>query len=530
MFVAQDIGSAARGPGDDFWYYPVGTTAAGVRISPQTAIAVTTMFACALVMGQTMGMLPVHLYRRLGEGKGQERATDHPLYRIIHRQPNRWQTAFQWRQMMQWHLMLRYNSYSEILYGRGGQVSELIPIHPDRVTVDRLNGADGVQSFRYKVRSPNGANERTLIQDEMFHVRGLSSDGIEGFSPLDAQRESLGEALAAQSYSSRHLQNDARSPIALEWPGHFKDDEERRKFRASWQEAQTGPNRGKTPVLEKGMTIKEIGVSNTDLQLIELRKLKAYDIAAMNRMPPHKVGLMERATFTNIEHQGIEFATDTTQPWCVNWEQELSRQLLQPDQQEEFYFEFAMNALLRGDAKSRAEFYGKMFQTASLSPNDIRRFENENPIEGGNRRFIQANMMPLDRVDDVVDRGQIDRSGNDKPDGNDAAEKREATVETAAAERVTRKEVTALRRLSAKAAGAAEFREEAERFYQQHAGFVAEVMAMGPEAALGYVAGHLQRLHAVMQIEGESAGAGNYIEYLEQHGARELLTAARKKN
>lgn len=522
MFVSADVGGQGRAPHDDFWYYPIGNmTAAGVRISPQTALAITTMFACALVMGQTMGMLPVHLFKRLGPGKGQERAVGHPLYRIIHRRPNRWQTAYQWRQMMQWHLMLRYNAYSEILYDRRGHVDELIPLHPDRVKVERYKGADNVVNFRYRVKDENGGNERVLVRGEVFHVRGLTSDGVEGFLPLDAQRESLGEALAAQSYSSRHLQNDARPGGVLEWPGHFKDDEEARKFRQSWQEAQTGANRGKTAVLQKGMTWKDMGVKNTDLQFVELRKLKGYDIAAMNRMPPHKVGLMDRATFTNIEHQGIEFATDTVQPWCVNWEEELSAQLLLEGEQEEFYFEFAMNALLRGDAKTRAEFYGKRFQTGSMSPNDIRQYENENPVDGGDRYYVPVNMVPADRADDMVDNGATNKPGGETSGGKDESA-RARRLERAAAERVVRKEVSALNRFLA----AGDVLARAEEFYAGHISFVEDVLQVDSARAMAYCESRMRLLQLSME-RGEAVES--FCADLERAGADDLLAMIKEK-
>lgn len=532
MFVSANVGGEKRGPFDDFWYYPVGNaTASGMRVSPQTAIAVTAMFSCALVMGQTIGMLPVHLHQRLA--RGQKVAVEHPLYRVIHRRPNRWQTPFQWFQMMQWHLMLRYNAYSEIRYDRRGHVEELVPIHPDRVTVERFTGADGVVNFRYRVRDAAmkdaAGAERILVRGEVFHVRGLTSDGVEGFSPLEAQRESIGEALAAQGFTSRFLQNDARPGGVLEWPGHFKDDEERRNFRRSWQDAQTGSNRGKTAVLEKGMTFKEIGVKNTDIQLVELRKLKAYDIASMNRMPPHKIGLMERATFTNIEHQAIEFATDTVQPWCVNWEQELANQLLLDGEQDEFYFKFAMNALLRGDAKSRSEYYGKMFQTGAMSTNDIRGLEDENPVDGGDRRFVPVNMVPLDRVDDVVDKGgnRDSGAGNGGDQGGregNGTSKTDA-IERASAERVVRKEVSAQRRLLARATGA-DVLKQAEEFYRGHATFVQDVMYTDMQRATNYCARRLSFLRAAVE-RGETPE--DYLSDLEQSGPGDLLTLMRKE-
>lgn len=493
MFVNANVGGGGRGPHDDFWYYPVGVTAGGgVRVNANTALAVPTFYACALVLGQDLGKLPFHLYRR--EGRGRELATEHPLYRIIHRQPNRWQTAFQWRQMMQWHLVLRYNAYSEKLFDRRGHVTDLVPLHPDRVKVERFIGADGVVNFRYQVKDLQGGNERTLVRGEMFHVRGLTSDGIEGFSPLEAQADSIAEGLAAQRYSKKTLENDARPGGVLEWEGNFKSDEDREAFRKSWHAAQGGMNRGKTAVLERGMKWTEIGVSNTDLQLIDLRKLKAYDVAAIHRMPPHKVGLLDKATFSNIEHQAIEYATDTVHPWCENWEQELGMQLLLPEEQDEFYFKANLNALQRGDAKTRAEFYTRLFQAGALSPNDIRDYEDENPVDGGDRRFVPVNLVPLDRVDDVVDRGGNrdagpgnggDQGGREGKAGGGAHASRADAIERAAAERVVRKEAAALRKLNGGGNGE-QWIARCEEFYRGHISFVEDVLQVDADTAMAY--------------------------------------------
>ncbi len=481
MFLAQDPGSGGRAPHDDFWFMPVGSySAAGVRVSQSAALAISTFYSCALVLGQTSGVAPVHLHRRLDK-RGKERATDHPLYKVIHHQPNRWQTAFQWRQMMQWHLTLRYNAYSEILYDRSGNVAELVPLHPDRVKVERFVDSGGRIDFRYRVKSPDGASERILVRGEMFHLRGLTSDGIEGFSPLEVQADSIGEAIAAQRYGSTRMRNDARAPGIIEFPGHFNTDVDRSAFRTSWQAAQTGANAGKTPVLEKGMTYKELGVKNTDLQYIELRKLKNYDIAAMHRMPPHKVGIMERATFSNIEHQGLEFITDTMLPWFVNMEQEISAQLLQEDEREEYFAETLAEGLLRGDSKSRAEYYSKGILDGWLLRNEARIAENLNPLEGLDKPLEPMNMRgagekPADQAAEPPVEPEEDPE-------NDRAQSAAHRIAGAAADRVIRKEAAALQKLMAFGTPKAKFEQQALKFYERHAEYVGDVMGLSTAAA-----------------------------------------------
>lgn len=490
MFLAQDPGSGGRAPTDDFWYMPVGSySAAGVRVSQSAALAISTFYACVMVLGQTFGVAPVMLYRRMENG-GKERATKHPLYKVIHQQPNRWQTAFQWRQMMQWHLALRYNAYAEIYYDRSGNVSELVPIHPDRVKVERFFDADGRINFRYKVKNATGDNERYLVRGEMFHLRGLTSDGIEGFSPLEVQADSLGEAIAAQRFGSTRMRNDARAPGIIEFPGHFNTDKDRREFRSSWQDAQTGVNAGKTPVLEKGMTYKELGVKNTDLQYIELRRLKNYDIAAIHRMPPHKVGIMDRATFTNIEHQGLEFITDTMLPLFVNHEQEISTQLLQEDEREEFYAETLVEGLLRGDSKARAEYYSKGILDGWLTRNEARIAENRNPLPGLDKPLEPMNMRGAGEkpAATAADNPEPDHGtpADQQEDTNDASARRLQALNAAAIDRVVRKESEMVQRAHRSGAG-----DQLAEAYAKHGAFVATVMAVTEAQAADYCASQL---------------------------------------
>ncbi len=506
MFLSSEIGTSGRAPGDDFWFLPIGgTSAAGVRVSPTTALSVSTLYACCLVLAQTLAMVPIHLYQRL-EPRGKRRAIEHPLHRLIHMRPNRWQTSYQWRQMMQWHLALRYNAYSRIHYDATGAIDELVPMHPDRIVVERFVAPNGNDTFRYHYRPLNG-REFVLTPGEVFHVRGMVSDGIEGFSPLEAQKDSIGEAIAAQRFNARRMDNDARPGGVLEWAGSFNDDEERRKFRASFQAAQSGINRGKIAVLERGMTWNEIAVKNTDLQFIEIRELKASDIAAIYRMPPHKVGLLQHATFSNIEHQGIEFKTDTMLPWFVNWEQELSIQLLTQDEQRDFFFEFLAEGLLRGDSKARGEFYGKRFMTGSLSPNDIRELENENPVGGGDRYFVPVNMMPLDRADDMV----VSRTAESVPEDQDSRD-READERAGEAAGLVRKEIAQMRRKG---------RKDAASFYAAHTAQVGEKLGLDETAARGYCASRLAGIQAAANLD-------TWLADLEENGMHQLLALTRK--
>lgn len=386
MFLSRDIRAETRGPTDDFWYRPI-TYRIGGPVSPEQAMFLTTVWACVRVLAETVGSTPLHMYRRLGRGK--ERVTDNPLATLVARRPNRWQTAMEWREMMQGHLALRGNAYSEIIYGPRGDITDLVPINPDAVRVQITD--TGIP--RYQVKDANG-RERTLLWSEILHLRGMSATGYVGMSPIEYERASIGEALAAQDYGARFYENDAQSTRWIEMPGNFKTNDDAKIFKERWQAAQTGGGRWKTPVLEAGMKLHEVGIKHTDAQFLETRRYKDEDIARIFRMPPHKVGIMDRATFSNIEQQAIEFVTDTMLPWFVRWEQTLSMALIGPEERDDLFFEFNVNGLLRGDAKARSEFYGRGVQDGWMTRNEVRERENLNPLDGLDTPLEPLNMAP----------------------------------------------------------------------------------------------------------------------------------------
>jgi HK97 family phage portal protein len=466
MFLARNIG-ATRGPGDDFWYGPAGATATGAVVTTESAMRHSTVYKCVRVRAETIGMLPLMIYRRLSAG-GKEVDSGNPLYSLLHDQPNPWQTAMMWRQMMQSWLDLRGNAYSEVIYGGSGRVDMLVPMHPDCVTVEVLpNGMP-----RYKYRTQKG--EKTLVFGQVLHVSGLSADGYVGMNPIELEREAIGAGVSARDYGARFFANSARTPAWIKMPGKFASPEARRKWVDDFSRAYGGINSGKTPVLEQGMELNGLpSVTNTDAQFLDSRKYSDIDIAGLFRMPPHKIGILDRATWGNIEHQQLDFVTDTIMPSCVAWEQALLRDL---DFGESFP-EFKLAGLLRGDTRSRFEAYGKGIQDGWLTRNEARSMENMNPIEGLDEPLQPLNMAPAGS------------KGTDQARGNPISGERRIAVATAAAERVARKEFAALTR--AFKAG-----QPLAAALDKHAEFVAQVMAVKPETAAAYVAETVKKLDA----------------------------------
>jgi HK97 family phage portal protein len=478
MFAAHDIrAQAAPGPADDFWYTQlVPKTAAGARVNATTAMQLSTVYKCVKAIAETVAMLPLPVYRRLAKGK--DRAPEHPLAKLL-RNPNPWQTAMQWREMMQGHACLRGNGYSEIVFDGAGRPEMLVPQHPDRVKVEVT--ASGMP--RYRVTDEQG-DERVLVFGEVFHLQGFAVDGYVGLNPIEAEREAIGAAIVTRDYGSRYFSNSARPPTWIENPGKFRDDVARRKWAAEYQAAYGGQNAGKSPVLEGGMKIHELTISNKDAQWLDLRNAQDIDIAGIFRVPPHKIGILSEAKWANIEHQQIDWVTDSVMPWCVRWEQTIARDLLLDD--ERYFVEHVIDMLLRGDTKSRYEAYGKGIQDGWLTRNEAREKENLNPIDGLDTPLEPMNMAPAGSRRASQERGQ-------------SADARTQSIRTAAAERVARKEAAELQRaMRADVVSGA-----IAKLYDGHEHFVSEVMAVPLRVARAYcqeAANHLVVLHDEGQL------------------------------
>ena len=320
-------------------------------VSPSTALQVTAVFACVRILAETVAGLPLHVYRRLENG-GKARAPDHYLYSLLHYLPNPEMTSFEFREVMMGHVCTWGNAYAEIEFDRAGRVRALWPLRPDRMTVKRVNGR---LQYIYKLSKPDsqGRTEITLRDEQVFHVHGLGSDGIVGYSPIHLARQAVGLALAAEEFGARFFGNDARPGVVLEHPGQL-GDEAHKRLRESWESRHGGLDKShRVAILEEGLKVHEIGLPPEDAQFLQTRKFQVSEIARMFRIPPHMIADLERATFSNIEHQSLEFVIHTIRPWLVRWEQEIYRSLLTPQERKTYFAEFLVDGLLRGDIKSR---------------------------------------------------------------------------------------------------------------------------------------------------------------------------------
>jgi HK97 family phage portal protein len=299
--------------------------------------------------------------------------------------------------MLTGHVALRGNAYALIKMGGGGAIAELIPLHPDRISIEVAQ--DGYYPFRYIYYRPDGVQEK-YIAAEILHLRGLSNDGLVGLSPISHARESVGLALAAEEHAARLFSNGASIRGVLQTDGSLSPESYQRlkeQFSATYMGLS---NAGKTAVLEDGVKWESIGMSNTDAQFLELRKFQRSDIAGIFRVPPHLIGDLEKATFSNIEQQALEFLSYCMLPYFEMWEQALERDLFWSTERGKFVVEVLVDNLLRADIKSRYEAYSVARNNGWLNVDEIRERENMNQIgeeAGGKIRLAPLNMVPLDK-------------------------------------------------------------------------------------------------------------------------------------
>lgn len=380
LFRAAADTPAVAGDADDSWYrggYGQ-RSATGRVVTPDTAMQVAAVFSCVNLLARTVAMLPLTIRKREVNGDSTD-APQNPLYGILRSRPNDWQTSYDFRAMMMGHLCLRGNAYAEIRPGKRGAVDQLIPLHPDRVAVRR--NSEG--TLTYEISSPFSGQIRRLVADEIFHLRGLSSDGVLGISPIAQMREAVGLALATEEHGARLFSNGARPGGVLKLKSKLSP-QAKRDLKADWEEMQGGlGNSHRVAVLTEGLEWEAIGLSNEDSQFIASRTFQIEEIARIFQVPLFMLGVTEKSTTwgSGLEQLLIGFVIYSLMPWLVAWEQAIARDLIiAPDV---YFAKFNLNALLRGDSSQRAAFYKTLVSLHAMTPNEVREREDMNKIEGG---------------------------------------------------------------------------------------------------------------------------------------------------
>ncbi len=490
-------------------YHP---TASGVNVTEDTALRVTTVYACVRILSYTLASLPLPVYRRL-QPRGKERASDHPVYFLLHDKPNEYQTSFVFRSTMMTHLCLYGNAYAEIETNRQGQPTALWIIPPWMVEPKRSERG----SLYYEVNI-DGSHKR-IPYYSMLHIMGLGTDGLKGLSPIRQAQEAIGLSMAAEQFGSKFFAQGTNAGGVVEHPGKLSETAYK-NLKESMQEKYEGlGNAHRLMLLEEGMKFSRNTIPPNEAQFLETRSFQIPDIARIYGIPLHLVQETTKSTSwgSGLEEMNIGFVVHTMRPWLTNIEQELNTKLFRESERREYFSEFLVDGLLRGDTAARWESYNKGFQIGGFSVNDILELENRNPIgEEGDARFVPLNMVPLDRALEPQHEpaAQAPRQPQE-PEENAAPERKERRsidsrqslvisyqrIFADAEARIIRREKNDILRVANKLLGQRDtgaFLDWLEKFYREHADFIKRNMAPPVESLA-------EALRAELLTEAESS-------------------------
>lgn len=395
MFQAGDIPAAPsnRNPSDDFWYDDSPARAGAIRVAGDTVVQIPEVYDCLQVISQAVAQLPLPIYRRTPDG-GKKRAPEHPLYDLLHHRPNELQTAYEFRAQMTWDLCLHRNAFAEIKEGRRGPIDSLTRLDPERVVVKTQVRTDGGVDHVYEHMLDDG-RWRRLLPEQVFHLRAppLISSNLLGRSLIVDGKRTFARALAIQEFVTNFFENDATPSSIITTQKPFVNQDEANNFRKKWLRMfRMSRKNGAPAVLDGATSFQVVHADNAKAQVMEAYAIVALQCIRFWRMPPHKIGILDKATFSNIEQQALEFVVDTLMPWLVAWEQGIRRDLIM--RRDDFFAEHNVGGLLRGDLKARYDAYAQARNWGWLSVNDIRSLENLNPIPEGDVYLQPLNMVP----------------------------------------------------------------------------------------------------------------------------------------
>lgn len=385
---AEGVGTLTN-PEDGFWRGLIGSgrNSAGVRVTPESALGVPVLQNCVTLLAETIGQLPLDLFRRQGQGQ-RESATNHPLYDVLRYQPNGFQTPFELRECEQMALGLRGNSFTFMERREDGNISALWPLMNDKVIVRK--GGDLLPYYQVGGGDP-------LPMRMIHHKRWVTSNHYVGLSPIELHAETVGLAQAIRDYTGKSFANGVSVSGVIERPREataIKDQNQIDRILDQWGQKYSGPdNAKKVAMLQEGMTFKPISMTNVDAEIVSLLKLSGSDIARMYKIPLPMINDLEKANYNSIEQLLIQFVVFGLLPWVKRHEQAMMRDFLLPQDRREYFIEFNLSGLLRGDQATRYGAYAIGRQWGWLSVNDIRRLENMPPVQGGDIYLQPLNMV-----------------------------------------------------------------------------------------------------------------------------------------
>ena len=510
-------------PLDDKYYdLPPGMLSrAGQRVSADSAMKTSAVYRCVSILANALAMFPKGMYEKLEEGR--RAAPEHPLDPIISFRPNRRQNAFEfWRQVC-YHLVLRQNAFVQIIPGPTGRgwVGGLVPLDPDRVKgPEEL--ADG--SLRYEYARPSGPPVKLIAGQDIWHLKGLSHDGLRGLSMLDAANDSIGLALAGERHAARFFATGVKPTGVLQHEKTLKPETAQQMSESFGRVYGGEAGTGKIPVLWEGMKFQPLSMTLRDAQFLESRKFSVSDIARWFGLPPHMVGDVERSTSwgTGIEQQGLGFLVYSLQPWITLIEQAILFTLVV--QPERYYPRVNATAILRMDAKAQADVFAVLIDKGVLNPNECRELLERNPREGGDE-YVDVAKEPAAPAPPSAAAAPAPEPPPEPDPGEGDAAQALATARGLAQARAVElldEEGQALARLAKQHARDADaFRAATARFYGHFAGRVATAMACDKTAAKGWC----ETRRGMVQSEGIGAVSQGFTA-AQQNGARALVALA----
>lgn len=499
--------AATPAPESDFWYEEVGagSSNAGIKVTPDVALKASAVYACVKVLAETIATLPLQMYEELPAGR--EPAPNHPIDTLIRSRPNGRMTAIEFWEMMVLHGALRGTAYAEIIPGPRGAVDQLMPLHPDRVKPELLR--DG--SLRFQVTNPQTGDRRVLLQDEIFRIPGMSSDGISGIRAVDVAAEAIGLGMAADQYAGRVFRNNLNLGVAVKHPGKLSDEAQKNIIHKLMLRFAGSENAHRPIVLQEGMGIEVIGQKAHEAQLLEARRQQTIEMARYWRIPLHMLGVHDSQPRANVEQEALDLVKYTLRPWVRRIEQAISRDLIIAPQR--YSAKFNMEGLLRGDAKSRAEYFsaalGASGRAAWMTPNEVRAIEGMNPSDDP-RAEVLGGILPQKAAPQASNGGQ-------------PAARIEDDSLRARADRLVRKEVAAIRRARLRHAGdAAAFRAWVATFYGGHVSEVMEALQVEKPAARVYCKRVRDQVLATDDLDA-------LLEEWEKNGAESIAAALERE-
>lgn len=389
-------------------------TSSGMTINGDSALMNSNVYTCASILGGDIGKLPIQVFKRRSGGVQKENS--HPTSKLLGTRANPYMSAYIFKELMEVHAAIWGNGYAYIEWNFDGFPKALWPLDPSLTDV-RVDDKGQV----WYVTSVPGGEQRKMPWYDVLHFKGIGKSGLKGITPIAVLREDIANQEVSKQFIGSFYANGTTTRGVLKVPTPLNKDAKDRA-REEWQKVNSGlDNSHKIAILDGGLDFQNLGMPLKDAEFIETQKFGILEIAKLYKIPPHKLGQLDRATFSNIEQQSLDYVKNTLQPIITNWEQEINYKLFTETEQKRYYVKFNVTSELRGDSQSRAQYYKEMLYAGIYSINEIRELEDRDGIgEDGDKHFINMSFAPIDLLEQVITKkgGETNGQKGDPPPGN----------------------------------------------------------------------------------------------------------------